>query len=81
MKYVIPILLITVIIGLCVGFYLKTEVPATGELIIGLSLMVGVFVLMPMFIYHRWKDKNVKDYMLTKENIEKMRKYSDDKKL
>ena len=81
MKYIILILFISVLIALGVGFYLKPENEATGNLIIGLSLMVGFFLLMPLFIYHRWKNKNVKDYMLTKENIKKMQDYQNDKKI
>ena len=52
---------------------------ANGNLVIGLSLMCGFFVLMPLFIFHRWKDKNIKDYMLTKENIEKMNEFNNKK--
>ena len=81
MKLLIRILLIAVIIGLCVGFYIKSYDIILGPLIIGISLAVGVFLLMPIFIYHRWKNKSVKDYMLTKENIEKMRQYGKDNKL
>ncbi|QQX77809.1 MULTISPECIES: hypothetical protein [Aequorivita] len=81
MKYIISILFITVLIGLAAGFYLKTEDEATGNLIIGLTLMVGFFILMPLFIYHRWRNRNVKEYMLTKENINKMRDYQKDKKI
>jgi hypothetical protein len=36
---------------------------------------------MPLFIYHRWKNRSVKDYMLTKENIKKMQDYQKDKKI
>lgn len=72
MKYVLQILLIAVIISLGVGFFIKSTDEATGQLIIGLSIVVGFFVLMPLFIYHRWKDRDVKDYMLNKENIMKM---------
>jgi len=32
------------------------------------------FFVFPVFSYYRWKDKDVKDYMLTKENIDKMNK-------
>jgi hypothetical protein len=81
MKYIIQILLISVIVGLGVGYYIKSLDTSLGHLIIGISLAVGVFLLMPLFIYHRWKNKNVKDYMLTKENIEKMRQFSKDNKL
>lgn len=81
MKYFLSILLIAVIVGICVGYYAKSLDEATGHLIIGTSIVVGFFVLMPLFIYHRWKDKNVKDYMLTKESIEKMQSYQKDNKL
>jgi len=40
----------------------------------------GFFVLMPLFIYHRWKDRNVQDYMLNKENIMKMHEYQNRKR-
>ncbi|MGO3182555.1 MAG: hypothetical protein ACTIJ9_06950 [Aequorivita sp.] len=81
MKYIITVLFISVVIALGVGFYIKADDEATGKLIIGLSIMVGFFLLMPLFIYHRWKNKSVKDYMLTRENIEKMQEYQKDKKI
>lgn len=81
MKYIIIILFIAVIISLGIGFFIKPEDEATGNLIIGLTLVVGFFILMPLFIYHRWRNRNVKEYMLTKENIKKMRDYQKDKKI
>ncbi len=81
MKYFLSILLIVVVVAICIGFYVKPQDEATGHLIIGTSIVVGFFILMPMFIYHRWKDKNVKDYMLTKESIERMQNYQKDNKL
>ncbi len=81
MKYLFYILIIGIISGLGFGFYIKPEDAQTGDLIIGLSIATLFFILMPLFIYHRWKNKEVKDYMLTKENIEKMRDYSERKKL
>jgi hypothetical protein len=81
MKYFLSILLISVAVGLCIGFYVKSQDEATGHLIIGASVVTGFFILMPLFIYHRWKDKSVKDYMLTKESIEKMQNYQKDNKL
>lgn len=81
MKYFLTILFISVLIALGIGFYIKPGDEATGNLIIGLTLMAGFFVLMPLFIYHRWKNRSVKDYMLTKENIEKMQDYQKDKKV
>ncbi|MEZ4857570.1 MAG: hypothetical protein R2781_02040 [Flavobacteriaceae bacterium] len=81
MKYFLSILLFLIVLGVSVGYYLKPQQPETGNLLVGLSISGLFLVLMPLFVYHRWKNKNVRDYMLTKENIEKMRKYTDDKKL
>jgi len=81
MKYFLIIISIGIIIGLGWGHYIRTDDPKTGELIIGLSISALFFVFMPLFIYHRWKNKDVKDYMLTKENIDKMKEYSEEKDL
>jgi len=41
--------------------------------LIGFGVLGLFFVVFPLFSYYRWKDKDVKDYMLTKENLDKMR--------
>lgn len=79
MKYLLRILFIADFLGLCFGLYIKNENETQGNLVIGLSLVLGFFIVMPLFIYHRWKNKDVKDYMLTKENIQKMRDYNNSK--
>jgi len=81
MRYILSILLVCILAGIGYGFYIKSSDQATGDLFIGLSMVALFFILMPTFIYHRWKNKDVKDYMLNKENIEKMRDYTKDKKL
>ncbi len=44
-----------------------------SEKLIGFGV-VGLFlVVFPLFSYYRWKGKDVKDYMLTQENLYKMR--------
>ena len=76
MKYVIRILFIAVIALICIGYYFKnTGDHPTGDKIVGVGILVASFILMPIFIYHRWKNKKVKDYMLTEENLNKMRDY------
>lgn len=81
MKYILTFLVLAAIAGVAIGLFLQEENPATGDFLIGISVAVSFFITMPVFVYHRWKNKNVKDYMLTKDNIEKMRKYTKDKKL
>lgn len=40
--------------------------------------VIGIFVVVfPLFSYHSWKGKNVQDYMLTKENLDKMRDHEE----
>jgi uncharacterized protein YneF (UPF0154 family) len=68
-------LLVAVFAGIAVGYYIKSSNPERGHFIIGISLVIGMFVLMPMFIYHRYKNRDVKDFMLNKENIDRMRRY------
>ena len=57
----------------------KANEIAVSEKLIGFGI-VGLFVLVfPLFSYYRWKDKKASDYMLNKENIEKMRAYNNNK--
>ena len=79
MKRLIFILFLLAILGGSFGFYIKPENTSEGDLYIGLSIVLGFFIVMPLFIYHRWRSKDVKDYMLTKENILKMREFNDSK--
>jgi len=45
-----------------------------GDKIIGLSVLFSSFIFMPLFLYNRWKDKDIKDYVLDKEKLDEMRK-------
>jgi len=64
---------------LAYGFFILEENPATGHKCIGSAMGLGMFVLMPTFIYHRWKGRSVKDYMLTEDNIRKMQAFNNEK--
>ena len=76
MKAFIIILFFSCLALLGLGYWqLNSEHVALGHKLIGSSCLLGMFVLMPCFIYHRWKNKNVKDYMLTDESFKRMREY------
>lgn len=78
MKYLIRILFLAVIFLVSYGYYQKNSGDhLTGDKWVGLGILAASFILMPLFIYHRWKGKKVKDYMLTEENLKKMREYGD----
>ena len=74
MRTVLIILFIAIVACAGYGFYIRPEDYSTGELCVGLSIAGLFFIWMPLFIYHRWRKRNFKDYMLTKENIDKMKK-------
>ena len=81
MRTAIIILFFSLVIMMGVGFYFRgVDDILTGDRLIGLSILIGVFILMPMFLYHRWKDRKVQDYMLNQDNIKKMRDFSEGKK-
>ena len=78
MKYVIGLIFIASLASIITGFVLKPE--PIAEKLIGFGV-IGLFLfVIPLFTYHRWKGRKVKDYMLSKENIEQMREYQNDKK-
>lgn len=59
---------------------LTLDLPYSQKLI-GFGV-VGLFlVVFPLFSYYRWKGKDPKDYMLTKENLDKMRENQSRKKI
>ena len=89
MKYLIWILFIASVGSIFLWFAIpdsdttdalkKANEIAVSEKLIGFGI-VGLFVLVfPLFSYYRWKDKKASDYMLNKENIEKMRAYNNKK--
>ena len=63
------------------GVFVGENDPKTSQFCIGISVVGLFFVWMPLFIYHRWRKRDIKDYMLTKENIDKMREEARDKEL
>ena len=70
MKYLIIVLALAAVGSIAIGFIFETEY---SQKFIGFGTM-GLFVLVfPLFAYYRWKDKDFRDYMLTKENLDKMR--------
>ena len=74
MKLLLRLLFIIILTLMAYGFYLnKNEMP-NGEKFIGISVFIGAFIYMPFFLFYRWKDKSLKDYTLTEENIKKIKR-------
>ncbi len=74
MNTILKILGILILIAIGVGFYYRTyEDVLLGDQIIGLAVLASAFILMPIFLYVRWKGKRLQDYTLTKENMDRMK--------
>lgn len=75
MKYVLRILLFLVFGFVAYGYYYKNSGSEEGDKWIGIGILILALILMPLFIYHRYKNKNLDDYMVKtdrkkKENTE-----------
>jgi len=66
MKKILIIILLLVLGTLVYGFYIKNNGDANGEIVIGISVLVIAFIFMPLFIYYRYKNKNIKDFTFDK---------------
>lgn len=72
LKYIITLIVLACFAAIIYGFKLKEYSETLGHRYIGFGT-VGLFlVAMPLFLFKESKGKKMKDYMLTKENIEKM---------
>lgn len=80
MNWIKQITIITFIAALASivgGYILEVEY---SQKLIGFGVAGLFFVVFPLFSYYRWKDKSFKDYMLTQENLDKMRESQKEKK-
>lgn len=62
---------LTILVGY-LGFIEQGDA-ATGKLLVGSGVALIALVIMPVFIWYRWKDKNLMDYTLHPDNVKKHR--------
>lgn len=71
MKYLVRILFLIVLGLIAFGYYHKNNGSTEGDKWVGIGVLMLAFILMPVFIYHRYRNKKLKDYELNfnfKEN-------------
>ena len=86
MKYLIWILFIIctilIFLGLSIpdsdtlGQAIKAKEIELSNKLIGFGVLGMFFLVFPLFSYYRWKDKKMSDYVLNKENLDKMKEYN-----
>ena len=77
MKHLIWFLFIATMVSMFIG--LIVDLPYSDKLV-GFGVIGLYAIVFPLFSYYRWKDKKMADYMLTPENLDKMREFNDSKK-
>ncbi len=69
MKWFVRIILIIVLLTLATGFVLKAVDHDKADLVIGIGVIIFALVLMPSFIYQRYRTRKLEDYLLDKEKM------------
>ena len=62
MKTALKVILLICIVLIAAGTYLNIESSGQGEKLIGIGALIFAFILMPLFIYHRYKNKDLSSY-------------------
>lgn len=73
MKYFILLIVLGSLGSIIYGFSIHDEYTALGNKCIGFGTAGLFLVAMPLFLYKESRGKKMKDYMLTEDNIRKMR--------
>jgi len=74
MNTILKILTAAILISVAAGFYYKgIDDHLTGDRLIGLAVLAFTLLLLPLFLYHRWKGKKLEDYTLSDKNLKKMK--------
>jgi uncharacterized membrane protein len=76
-KYTTLVLFIVAFGSIIIGYVIES---IYSEKLIGFGVAGLFLIVFPLFSYLHWKGKDPKDYMLTKENLDKMRESQRNKK-
>ena len=69
MKTLLKILFILFLVWMATGIYLLNIEHEKAQIVMGIGVMYMSFILMPIFIYYRYKDGKYKKYII--ENKDK----------
>ena len=73
MKIVLKVLFIVFILWMCIGAFLIKAANPKAHIVMGLGVLFLSFILMPLFIYYRYKDGKYKKYILNDKKIKEWR--------
>ena len=64
MRALLKILFVLFLVSMVVGFYMKYTNQENADIIIGLGVLFLSFILMPLFIFQRYRQGKYKKYVL-----------------
>lgn len=70
MKTLVKILFVIFLFWMALGVYLRNTLHPKAEVVMGLGVFFMAFVLMPVFIYYRYRDGKYKKYIMNKNKKE-----------
>lgn len=78
MKNLLILLFIIFLIWMGVGAYLVSSQHPKGDVVLGLGVLYMAFILMPAFIYYRYKDGKYKKYIINDDKLKEWSKNAKD---
>ena len=77
MKAVLTSILVIVIGFVAYGYYINGENLGEGEKYIGIGVLILAFILLPLFVFHRYKNKDLRNYSFKNFSKEVEDKFKD----
>lgn len=71
MKLLFKLILVLEISAFAWGFYTKQTDIQKGDYIIGMAVLALAFIILPFFLYTRYKDKKLSQYLFPKDDPKK----------
>ena len=71
MKTLVKILFVIFLFWMALGVYLLNTKHPKAEVVMGLGVFFMAFVLMPVFIYYRYRDGKYKKYIMNSKDTKK----------
>ena len=71
MKILLKILFVVFIVWMIIGAYLLNTEHPKAQIVMGLGVLFMSFILMPIFIYYRYKDGKYKKYVINNNQNKK----------
>ncbi|CAM1358558.1 conserved hypothetical protein [Tenacibaculum litopenaei] len=74
MQTLVKILFFIFVAWMLVGAYLLNTAHPKAQVVMGLGVLFMAFILMPVFIYHRYRDGKYKKYIINNDTNNKNKK-------